>query len=83
MSACPRRPRHKTLRLALLTLALFSPLLLLAQIGTGTVAGTLRDTKLPLEGATVVVSSDLGFQATVKTDARGDFSLPCRTGATN
>ena len=75
MPACPRRPRSKTLRLALLTLALFSPPLLLAQIGTGTVAGTLRDTEAPLEGATVVVSSDLGLQATVKTDARGAFLL--------
>ena len=72
MPACPR---SKTLRLALLTLALFSPQLLLAQIGTGTVAGTLRDTEAPLEGATVVVSSDLGFQATAKTDARGAFLL--------
>ena len=72
MPACPR---SKTLRLVLLTLALFSPLLLLAQMGTGTVAGTLRDTEAPLQGATVVVSSDLGFQATAKTDARGAFLL--------
>src|SRR5579872_1962465 len=75
MPACPRRPRHKTLRLALLTLALFPPPLLLAQIGTGTVAGTLRDTEAPLQGATINISSDLGFHATVKTDAQGAFLL--------
>ena len=75
MPACPRRPRHKTLRLALLTLALFSPPLVLAQIGTGTVAGTLRDTEAPLQGATINISSDLGLHATVKTDARGAFLL--------
>src|ERR1700683_3852348 len=72
MSACPR---PNTLRLALLMLALFSSPLLLAQISAGTVAGTLRDAEAPLEGATIVVSSDLGFHATVKTDARGAFLL--------
>ncbi len=72
MSACPR---PNTLRLALLTLALFSSPLLLAQISAGTVAGTLRDTEAPLEGATIVVSSDLGLRATVKTDSRGAFLL--------
>lgn len=71
----PARPRSKTLRLALLALALFSPPLLLAQIGTGTVAGMLRDTEAPLDGVTIVVSSNLGFQATVKTDAHGAFLL--------
>jgi hypothetical protein len=75
MPTCPRRPRPKTLRLALLTLALFSSPLLLAQIGTGTVAGTLRDAEAPLEGATILASSNLGLQATVKTDARGAFLL--------
>ena len=72
MSACPR---PNALRLALLALALFSSPLLLAQISTGTVAGTLRDAEAAMEGATIVISSDLGFHASVKTDTRGAFLL--------
>src|ERR1700733_11934248 len=72
MSACPR---PNPLRLALLALVLFFSPSFLAKIGTGTVAGTLRDAEAPLDGATIVVSSDLGFHATVKTDARGAFLL--------
>jgi hypothetical protein len=75
MSACPRRPRNKTLRLALLTLAFFSSPLLLAQMSTGILTGTLRDAEAPVEGAMIVITSDLGFQASVKTDARGTFLL--------
>ena len=37
--------------------------------------GTLRDAEAPVEDATIVISSDLGFQASVKSDARGAFAL--------
>lgn len=75
MPARPRRPARKALRLALLALALFPSPPLIAQIATGTLAGTIRDAEAPLDGAAILISSDLGFRTSVKTDARGAFLI--------
>ena len=69
------RLRRKTLLLALLALVLLSSPILLAQMSTGIVTGTLRDAEAPVEGATIVISSGLGLRAAVKTDERGAFFL--------
>ena len=45
------------------------------QISTGTVAGTLDDVEGEPIKAAVMVSSELGFRATVNSDARGEFFL--------
>ncbi len=69
--SCP-----KALRLALLLLFLLSPRISLAQLSTGTVAGKLRDEDgQPVKAAAIVVSSELGFRAAVKTDPEGTFLL--------
>src|SRR5579872_484282 len=67
--------RPNALRLALLALAILSWRTLFAQIATGTIAGKLRDLEgQPLKAA-IMISSDLGFRATVNTDAQARFLL--------
>jgi hypothetical protein len=46
-----------------------------AQIGTGTLTGKLRDAEAQPVKAVIVISSELGFQATANTDGQGTFFL--------
>src|SRR5579872_2853383 len=73
MSACSR---PNALRIALLLLAIFSSRISLAQMTTGSVAGRLRDAEgQAVNGASIVISSELGFRSVVKADAQGAFLL--------
>jgi hypothetical protein len=68
--------RPNALRLAVLLLFLLSARISFAQLSTGTVAGTLRDADgQPMKATAIMVSSELGFRAAVKTDPEGTFLL--------
>jgi hypothetical protein len=70
LSSCP-----KILPLALLLLLFLSPHDSFGQISTGTLTGKLRDVEGEPVKAALVISSELGFRATVETDVRGAFLL--------
>lgn len=62
-------------RLAFLLLTGFASRTLLGQITTGSIAGIIRDAEgVPVQ-TLLVVSSELGFQAKLNTDAQGAFRL--------
>jgi hypothetical protein len=67
--------RLTAVRLALLLLAVFASSTLLGQITTGSIEGIMRDAEgVPVQ-TLLIVSSELGFQATVNTDAHGAFLI--------
>jgi hypothetical protein len=67
---------------ALMLAFLLSPRISLAQLSTGTVAGTLRDADgQMMKAIAIIVSSDLGFHATADTDAEGAFLLTLPYGS--
>jgi hypothetical protein len=69
-------PRQKLRPLALLAAFVFSSQICSAQMTTGTLAGHVRDTEgVALDGATIAVSSDLGFHAILTAGAHGEFLL--------
>src|SRR5690242_8905097 len=62
-------------RFALLLLAFFAARVSFAQITTGSIAGIILDAEGVPAQTLLIVSSDLGFQAKVNTDAQGTFLL--------
>jgi len=67
--------RLSAFRLALLILVVLYPRILVAQIATGTIAGSIRDPEgVPVQTA-ITISSELGFRAIADTDAHGTFLL--------
>src|SRR4029077_7957605 len=67
--------RLSAFRLALLILTVLYPWILVAQIATGTIAGSIRDPEgVPVQTA-ITISSELGFRANADTDAHGTFLL--------
>jgi len=74
--------RPNALRLAVLLLFLLSARISFAQLSTGTVAGTLRDADgQPMKATAIMVSSELGFRASMNTDADGAFRLTLPYGS--
>jgi len=71
----PIAARPNALRFALLILALLSSRALFGQIATGSVSGKLRDLEGEPLKATVIISSELGFRASLDTDAQGTFTF--------
>lgn len=69
-AACP-----KIFRLASLLLVLVSARNSFAQITTGTISGTLRDTEGERVKAAILISSEPGFRIAIETDEQGGFIL--------
>jgi hypothetical protein len=54
----------------------FVPVALLAQLNTGAIVGTLRDTSgHPLGGSAIVVSGAAGFHTVIHSNSDGEFAM--------
>jgi hypothetical protein len=71
----PIAARPYALRLVLFMLAFLSSHASFAQIATGSVSGKLRDLEGEPMNATLLISGQPGFRASLDTDAQGTFAL--------